>query len=111
MNGDSASPPPTEPVAEIKKPAFVKSRAARIWKKYCAELQKKGSLKPEDADMFGVWCCLMAEFQKDPDRFITAKLTQMRLLAETFEIAGRSSRERVKPSKPSAADPAERYFA
>lgn len=103
---------PPEPKGEVKKPGFVKGSAITLWKKYAPQLQEQKVLTGWDCEMFGVWCCLMAEFQKDPNRFVTAKLTQMRLLAEMFGMAGAVSRERIKTSgKGNNTDPAEQYFA
>ena len=72
------------PDGEIKRPRFVKGKAGRLWAQYAPSLAEKGVLTPWDVDMFGIWCCLMAEFQKSPDKFNAANLTQMRMLAEAF---------------------------
>jgi phage terminase small subunit len=100
-----------QPQGEVKKPSFVKGKAVAIWKKYAPELVAKNVLTVWDVDMFGTWCCLMAEYQKSPELFTSAKLTQMRLYAESFGLTptGRA-RLRLKDSMPTA-DPAEQYFA
>ena len=70
-------------VSEVtKKPAFVKGRAARIWKQYAGQL----NLTLLDEAMFGVWCCLMAEFQESPHTFPAARLAQLRGLGKSFGL-------------------------
>ena len=88
-----------EPKGEVRKPAFVKGKAAQLWKQYAPDLTANGVLTPWDVDMFGAWCCLMAEFQVDPNRFITAKLTQMRALGEAFGLIP-PGRARLKTTRP-----------
>lgn len=99
------------PEGEVKKPAFVKGRAARIWRQYAASLEAQGVLTAWDVDTFGAWCCLMAEFQEDPRRMVTAKITQMRVLGESFGLLP-TGRARLKTGagKKETADPAEKYF-
>lgn len=99
-----------KPEGEVKRPSFVKGRAARVWNQYAAGLIAAGVLTAWDVDMFGAWCCLMAEFQKDPDAFTASKISQMRALASSFGLtAADRSRIRVSPEKQSV-DPAEKYF-
>jgi len=99
------------PTGEVQKPSFIKGAAARIWAKYTPSLIEQGVLTPWDADMFGTWCVLMAEFQKDPDRFTSARLTQMRALAGAFGLLP-AERARLKTpgQKDQKADPAAKYF-
>ena len=94
-------------VSELtKKPAFVKGRAARIWKQYVPQLD----LTFLDGPMFGVWCCLMAEFQESPHTFPTAKLAQLRGLAKSFGLTP-GGRRGIRAEPPRKLDPAEaKYF-
>ena len=56
------------PDGEIKRPKFVKGKAGRLWAPVRAFTRGEGRTDGWDADMFGTWCCLMAEFQKAPDQ-------------------------------------------
>ncbi len=75
-----------DPQGEVKKPPFVKGKAVRLWKLRAPELERLGVLRSVDVEMFGVWCCLMAEFAESPRSFNAARLTQMRALATSFGI-------------------------
>lgn len=97
------------PEGEIKKPAFVKGKAARLWKQYTPDLQLKGVLTAWDVDMFGTWCVLMAQFQKEPDHFTASKLTQLRTLGESFGLLP-PGRARMKARPAATVDPAEEFF-
>lgn len=102
-----------QPQGAVKKPSFVTKRAARIWKQYAPELQRQGVLTSNDVDMFGTWCCLMAEFQESPQHFPASRISQMRALASTFGLDP-SSRTRLGTPTPKGQkekDPAEKYFA
>jgi phage terminase small subunit len=96
------------PAGEIKKPTYLKGKAGRLWKKYAPSLAEKGVLTVWDADMFGIWCCLMADFQKTPNKFNAANMTQMRLLAEAFCLIP-PGRSRYSP-KNEKKDEDARYF-
>jgi hypothetical protein len=113
VNGNPGGRPIQEevkpPVAEIKRPAFVKGKAARIWKQYAPSLEAQGVLTVWDVDMFGAWCCLMAEFQRDPEKFTSAKLTQMRLFAECFCLVP-PGRARFTPRTNAKEDEDSRFF-
>jgi phage terminase small subunit len=112
LNGNPGKKPIQEevkpPAGEVKRPKFVKGKAGRLWNQYAPSLEEKGVLTIWDADMFGAWCCLMAEFQKAPDQFITSKMTQMRLLAEAFCLIP-PGRSRYSP-KNEKKDEDARYF-
>ncbi len=84
-----------QPEGEVVKPAHVKGRAAKVWNQYSPQLIAQGVLTAWDVDMFAMWCCLTAEFQKDPDSFYPAKLSQVRALASCFGLEP-SSRSRLK---------------
>ncbi len=93
-------------VSEVtKKPAFVKGRAARIWKQYAGQL----NLTLLDEAMFGVWCCLMAEFQESPHTFPAARLAQLRGLGKSFGLTP-GGRRGIRAEPPRKPDPAEKYF-
>ena len=97
-------------VSELtKKPAFVKGRSAQIWKQYAPELERMGVLKSTDVDMFGGWCCLMAEFAESPHTFPTARLAQLRGLAKSFGLTP-GGRRGIRTEPPRKPDPGEEYF-
>jgi phage terminase small subunit len=98
-----------KPTGDVNKPAFVKSAAAKLWNQYAPSLEKQGILTAWDVDMFGAWCCLMAEFQKSPDRFTSSKLSQMRTLGESFGLLP-CGRARLKTSGKEKADPADEFY-
>ena len=99
-----------DPQGEVKKPAFVKHGATRIWNQYAPELERIGVLKSTDVDMFGAWCCLMAEFRESPRSFNAARFAQLRALASSFGLEP-SSRSRISVPKPKETDGAEEFFS
>jgi len=106
--------PENEPIpqGEVKKPAFVTGKATQLWKKRAPELERLGILTSIDVEMFGAWCCLMAEFQESPRSFNAARLSQMRALASSFGLDP-SARARMgtPSSKPKKTNGAEKYFS
>lgn len=99
------------PEGDVVKPAFVKAKAARLWNQYAPELERLGILTSMDVDMFGTWCCLMAEFQGDQKNFGPSKMAHMRGLAASF---GMDPSARVRLGTPAGKqreeDKAEKYF-
>ena len=91
---------------EIQIPAFLKLLPAEIWKKYAPTLTASGKLTDLTADMFGVWCCEMFEFQQAPEKFGAARLTQLRLYAHEFGLLPEATPE----TEGEKSDPAEQYF-
>jgi len=101
-----------EPVAngEAVKPRFVKGTAARIWREYAPLVAAMGLLKAVDSFNFGVWCCLAAEFEKDPEGMLANRIGQMRQLGERFGLdAGARAKLAVTEAQKSE-DPAEKYL-
>ena len=99
-----------DPQGEVKKPAFVKGKAGRLWKLRAPELERLGVLRSVDVEMFGAWCCLMAEFEESPRNFNAARFAQLRALASSFGLEP-SSRSRISVPKPKKTDGAEKYFS
>ena len=100
-----------QPSGKVKKPPFVKGRSAKLWKQYAPDLEAKGVLTAWDVDMFGAWCCLMAELQIEPRLFTAAKLSQLRALASEFGLTP-PARARLKTgADEKEKDPAEAFFA
>ena len=98
------------PRGPIRKPAFVKGyRPKLLWKKYAPELTRTGVLKSTDVDMFGAWCCLMAQFQESPNDFDSARISQLRALASSFGLEP-SSRSRIRVPEKREDDTEEKYF-
>jgi phage terminase small subunit len=101
-----------EPIAEgeARKPPFVKGVAARLWAEYAPLVAAMGILKRVDSFNFGMWCCLAAEFQKNPDRMDTSRIAQLRQIGERFGLdAGARAKLSVTQAQKSE-DPAEKYF-
>lgn len=99
-----------KPSGDVMKPRFVKGRAAKIWQTYAPQLMKLGVLTSVDAHMFGMWCCIASEFEKDPDRMPSSRISQMRALASSFGMdASSRSRLSVKDAGESQ-DPTDKYF-
>lgn len=99
-----------------EKPAFVKGRAARIWKVYAPLVEKMGLLRSVDAFAFSVWCCLAAEFEEDYKHMPAARITAMRQAGEKFGLdpSARAKLETPAPAPLAGAsqqDPAGRYFS
>src|SRR5262245_51683715 len=87
---------PPEPSGLIVKPAWVQGDAVQYWERMAPALAEQGVLTAWDADLFGMWCCLQAEFGQNPKMFPASKLGHLRLLAEMFGMLGPVSRERIK---------------
>jgi phage terminase small subunit len=101
-----------KPNGVAARPKFLKGLGRKIWDEYAPQAIKIGTLTAIDADLFAVWCCLMAEFRTDPERMVAARVAQLRALASEFGI-GASSRTRLKAENASnwqTEDPAEKYF-
>ena len=92
----------SQPSSQVRKPAFVKGPAAQIWKRTAPKLIHRGVLTPIDVEMFGAWCCLMAEFAEDPAGFSAARLAQLRGLGKSFGLTpgGRRGIRAEPPQKP-----------
>lgn len=101
-----------EPVAdgEAARPPFVKGAAAKIWQHYAPLVAKMGLLKAVDSHNFGVWCCLAAEFAKDPERMNANRITQMRQMGEKFGLDPRSRAALGSGDGDEDKDPADQYF-
>jgi len=101
-----------EPVADGEpiKPKHLKGAASRIWDEYCPRLVKMGTAYEVDSAALAAWCCLQAEFQKDPARMNSSRIAQMRAYEDRFGMNA-SARAKLGSSpanKPT--DPAEKYF-
>lgn len=65
------------PASSPVKPTVVKGKAVKIWKRYVELLPW---LTEVDSYALGQYCMLAAEWEKNPDVFVAAKLQQMRKL-------------------------------
>ena len=93
-------------------PAYVnrRKRAVALWNEYAPALELLGTLKAESAGMFGVWCMLMAEFERNPNRMPASKIAQIRFLSSSLGMDP-STRGKFSTPKPNAnQDPAEEFF-
>lgn len=101
-----------QPEGEVVKPDFIleNPKASKIWEQYAPQLIQNEILTAWDCHTFGVWCYLMADFAKCPEKFDSARMTQMRMLASCFGLEP-SSRGKFKLSgEKDKKDPAEKYF-
>lgn len=100
-----------EPEAEgvAAKPKYLKGMAAKIWDEFAPKLAKMGTIKSVDGPGLATWCCLEAEFQKDPARMTASRITQKRAYEERFGMSA-SARAKMTLESGKTADPAEKYF-
>lgn len=99
------------PSGDVVIPEFVQGVALKIWHQYAPSLEAQGVLTAWDVDMFGAWCCLMAEFHRKPHKITTPRIAQMRALASCFGLTP-ADRTRIKTSgKQQSEDPAAKFFA
>lgn len=73
-----------EATGQPEKPKFLKGRASRLWDETAPLLVAMGVAKQLDAHVLAAWCCLMAEFEKDPKAMTASRISQMRALAGTL---------------------------
>lgn len=94
----------------IKRPAFVRGRARKIWETEAPSRIADGFLRPEDAHLFGQLCQRMADYETTPELFKATDLSELRKRMEVFGMAGPSSRARFKVDGKTQADPAAKYL-
>ena len=87
----------------VKKPAYLKGRAGRIWNARAPALAALGVLQRNDAEMFGIWCTLAAEFEESPSAMNAARISQLRGLAASFGLSP-SDRQHIVPNRQPAPD-------
>ena len=93
-----------------KRPAYLtglfKGRATVLWNQKARDAWWLGNV---DGDLLGIWCCLKAEFERDPESMNSSRIT--RLTAVGSELGfGPASRTRIEGhgiSAPTTKDP---YF-
>lgn len=100
-----------EPSADgaAAKPKYLKGMAAKIWDEFAPKLAKMGTIKNVDGPGLATWCCLEAEFQKDPSRMTASRITQKRAYEERFGMSA-GARAKMSIDSGKTADPAEKYF-
>jgi phage terminase small subunit len=103
---------PEPPDGEVKKPAWLKHRAAKIWKEYAPMLIEMRVLTIVDVPMFALWCSLYAEYQETPQIFTASKISKMESIASRFGMDPSSRARMGTPPKNNGnnEDPAEKYF-
>ena len=101
-----------EPIAEgdAVKPRFVKGRASKVWDEIAPLLRNMGTLKAVDSIAFGTFCCLQAEFEKNPREMTAARITQKRFYEERFGMNPSARAKMAVEGEGKSKDPAERYF-
>lgn len=90
-------------------PDFLKDRAAELWNETLPEMRW---LHKIDRSVFSVWCCLMGEFESNPEGMTASRLTQLRLVGESLGLT-RNSRALIgvpDPDGPPAPGGAEHFF-
>lgn len=95
---------------DVKRPGFVKGKAKKIWEQYAPGRIEAGFLRPEDAHLFGQTCIRLAEFEKNPEAFKAADLSELRKRLETYGMAGPASRVRFQASG-KKEDPGQKYLS
>ncbi len=96
-------------------PAYLRRRrrAHALWDEHAPGLAEFGVLGPLDAWQLGIWCCLMAEFERAPAMIPASKIAQMRALGMTLGL-DQASRARLRAAAEAAAPkprtPASEYF-
>ncbi len=75
---EPAPAPPRQRLRAKARPPFVQGRAAKIWAEVLPALPWLHRL---DRYCFAAWCCLQAEFKRDPAAMMPARLSLLRLLA------------------------------
>lgn len=83
-----------KPVGVVKKPTFLKGKAAKIWKEFAPLVQRMGLLTIADVKAFSRWCVLTAEFEANPATFNAAKLARLDALESKFGLSP-SDRARI----------------
>ena len=85
------SPPPGQQLRAKDIPAYIRrdDRATRIWRE---ALPKLPWLHRVDKYCFALWCCLQAEFERDPASMMAARISLLRLMAGDLGLtaAGRA---------------------
>ena len=96
-------------------PVYIRRRrrAHQLWREHAPGLAALGVLEPLDAWQLGVWCCLMAEFERSPALMPASRIAQMRALGTTLGL-DQSSRARLhavaRAVAPKPPDPLDQYF-
>lgn len=100
-----------QPTGEVKRPAWVKGKAKKLWDKYAPELVKFKVLKSWDVENFGIWCREMAEYIENPKLSNAASRTALVRLGEQFGLTP-SGRTRLKTNVKDSddANPASEFF-
>lgn len=102
---------PEPPQGEIKRPAYLKYRAAELWDEYAPALVEMGTLTVVDVPNFAMWCKLAAEFEDNFAGMNASMIAQARMLAASLGMDA-SARAKLGTSgnKKSQADPADEFF-
>jgi phage terminase small subunit len=98
---------------EVKKPAYLKGRAARIWDEYAPQLIQAGILNALGSYSFATWCCLEAEWEEGPQRMNSARIAVKKAYGGAFGLDASSQAKVVAVNTGSSEqekDPAEKYF-
>ncbi len=96
-------------------PAYLRRRrrARALWDEHAAGLAALGVLERLDAWQLGVWCCLVAEFERSPAKMPASRIAQMRALGTTLGL-DQASRARLRAEAqagaPKPSDPLDEFF-
>jgi phage terminase small subunit len=97
-----------KPDGRPEKPKTLRGRASKLWDQFIARMDW---LTWADTPKAQMWCHLQAEYERDPDRMIAARIGQLRNLGSElgFDPAGRARLGKGKSGE--QEDPAAKYFA
>ncbi len=96
--GEVAALDPPPPPAYIRR----RRRAHQLWREHAPGLAALGVLDRLDAWQLGVWCCLMAEFERAPALMPASKIAQMRALGTTLGL-DQASRAQLRTAAEASA--------
>lgn len=103
--------PKDEPVATgvAKRPRWLNVAARKVWNDLAPGAQALGVLTSYDAESFGVYCTLQAEFRADSAAMSANRIARMDALSQRFGMDPASrTRISVKPAEP--VDDERRFF-
>lgn len=97
------------PKGRAERPAWLNLGARTVWQEYEPILTDLGILTDMDAETFGQWCTLAAEFRADSASMSANRFARMDAIAQRFGLDP-SSRSRLSVPPTEAPTGEERFF-